>query len=313
MNIMDVKKQIHDKSLSNLYIFYGDEYTILEEYIKMIKALFKNVMICESISDVYSNLCAKSLLFDAKGTLYVIRDDKEFQSNQKYWKDLEKLLSKNGCTMLFKYSSIQKTSQFYKRFENSLVLFDKLSDQIIKKYMKKEMELPDNYYDFLLQVCDSDYGRIKLELDKVRNLSEYTGMSYDKAFKSIVDAGLIHCELTGDATELANCIMERNVKDVSYYLEQSTLRGDNPLFVLSLIHNLAKCTLQLKLIGNVKDISAMTGLNGYQIKNCQQFVGKYTEKELVRIVKLVKYCDDSIKNGVMNPEIVVPYLIVNVM
>lgn len=310
---MDLKKQIHDKSLGNLYILYGEEYTILEEYIKMIKALFKNVMLCESISDVYGNLSAKSLLFDAKGTLYVIRDDKEFQSNQKYWKNLEELLRKNGCTMLFKYGNIQKTSQFYKRFENSIVLFDKLSDQIIKKYMKKQMELPENYYDFLIDVCDSDYGRIKLELDKVENLSEYTGYSYEKSFKSIVDSGLIHCEVTGDATELANCIMSRNIKDVSYYLEQSTLRGDNPLFVLALIHNLAKATLQIKLIGNVKDIAGITGLNGYQIKNCQEFLNKYTEKELIRIVKLVKYCDDGIKNGFIPSEMVIPYLIVNVM
>lgn len=313
MNIMDVKKQIHDKSLGNLYIFYGEEYTILEEYIKMIKALFKNVMLCESISDIYSNLCAKSLLFESKRTLYVIRDDKEFQSSQKYWKDFEKLLSKNGCTIVFKYTSIQKTSQFYKRFENSVVLFDKLSDQIIKKYMKKEMELPENYYDYLLQVCDSDYGRIKLELDKVRNLAEYTETTYEQSFKSIVDSGLIHCELTGDATELVNCIMERNIKDITYYLEQSTLRGDNPLFILSLLHNIAKCVLQLKLIGNTKDISNTTGLNGYQIKNCQQFLNKYNENELVRIVKLVKYCDDSIKNGTMSQDMVVPYLIVNVM
>lgn len=313
MTIMDLKKQIRARQLGHLYILYGEEFTILDEYIRMISEQFKQVMNCESITDIYPTLTANSLLYNPKDCLYVIRNDKEFQSNQKYWKNLEKLLQRKGCTVLFKYPSLQKNTQFYKRFEGCVVLFDKLSPDIIKKYIKQLIDVPDNFCDYLIEVCGCDYGRIKLEIDKVTNLAQYDNISVEKAFRSVVESGLIHQEVSGEASDLVNCIMERNIRDLSYYMEQSIVRGDNPIFILSMIHNTAKALLQMELLGSKKNIGELTGLNGFQIANAQKFLGKFTENELVRILKLVKYCDTGIKNGLMPSELAIPYLIVHIV
>ena len=313
MTIMDLKKQIRAKQLGNLYILYGEEFTILDEYIRMMREQFKEVMNCESIADIYSTLTANSLLYNPKDCIYIIRHDKEFQSNQKYWKNLEKLLQKKGCTVVFKYPSLQKNTQFYKRFESCIVLFDKLSPEIIKKYIKQMIDVPDTFCQYLIDVCGNDYGRIKLEVDKVINLAQYDNIPVEKAFRSVVESGLIHQEISGEASDLVNCIMERNIKDLPYYMEQSTVRGDNPIFILSMIHNTTKALLQMELLGSKKNMGELTGLNGFQISNAQKYLGNFTEKELVRILKLVKKCDTGIKNGLMPSELAVPYLIVNIV
>lgn len=313
MTIAELKQAITNKSLGNLYVLYGEEYTILEIYIKKIlDALEEKYCSANSVFDIYKNLSAKSLI--NTGKVYVIRDDKDFLTNEPLWKNIEQKLKQRGITLILKYSTVDGRSKFYKQFEHCCISFDKLSDSVIDKYIKKDLDVPQDYVEYLRCVCKNDYGRVLLEINKVKNCANYYNLSEKDAFKMCANSHTFYMEPEGEIFELVDAIMTRNVKLVFECLSNSKRREDNSMALLSMLHNNVKAVLQLQIIGSdTKNISDATGLTGFQIKNAYKYVNRYSCDELIKFLKYIHYCEKSIKNGGIMQEIIIDYLLINIL
>lgn len=312
MTISDVKKQIQDNAIGNLYVFVGSEIGIMNIYIDMIASAFDNVAHTESITSIYRTLTSKSLFNTGQNTLYVIREDSAFLSNEKYWDSLISLLKIRNITIIFKYGEISKSNKIYKVLEDNIVIFDKLSPGVLRKHIQDKVDIPVSYCDYLIDVCDRDYSRIMLEVDKIVNLSEISGIKHKEALEIINADGLIHAVVGGSVYDLVDDIMYGNRQDVLDSLLKCKLRGDNQMYILSILHNTAKSVLQLQLCDG-KEVQKITGLTAYQVKSAKQYLNARTNEQLIRIIRLVKYCEVSIKNGTLSSDNVLDYLIVNAM
>lgn len=314
MNIVELKKSLDSNELSNLYIFTGEEYTILNIYIDRICCLFDVVKRSDSVLSIYKNLSSRSLIQTGK-QVYVVRDDKDFLTSETIWTDLVKRLKARNATLVLKYSSIDSRSKFNKHFNDCITVFDRLSDNVLLKYIYKDITLSKENAITLINACNHDYGRILLEVDKIQNIIEYYNLSANDAFKMCLNAHAIYIEPEGQVFDLVDSILTRNYRLVYRMLAESRRRGDNELYVFSLLHNNVKNILQIQTFGNSdhKKLIQATGLTQFQINTCSKYLNRYTCEELVRFMKYIRYCDKSVKDGTMQPDFAVDYLLVNVL
>ena len=314
LNIVELKKSLDTGELKSLYIFTGEEYTILNVYIDKVCSKFDTIKKSESVLSIYKTLTTKSLLSNSK-CVYVVRDDKEFLTSESIWNDLEKKLKAKGITLIVKYESIDARSKFSKHFADSITVFDRLSDQILLKYIKNDLNITTENATILINACKSDYGRILLEIDKIQQLANRLNISDTDSFNKCMQSRIIYLEPEGQVFDLVNCILLRDYKNVYRLLAESRRRSDNELYVLSLLHNNVKALLQIQTFGNSdnKKLIQATGLTQFQINNCMKYLNRYSCEELVRFIKYIKYCDNSVKDGTFTASFAIDYLIVNVI
>ena len=313
MNLIELKQSISKKEFNNMYIFYGDEYAVMEIYIKNIcSTICGEVRKAESVSHVCKTLTSKSLI-GAKNTIYIIRDDKEFLTQESLWDDLYKKLNNKNIVLILKYSNIDSRSKVHKKFDAYITKFDLLSEEILVKYIKKDLELKDEYCKLLVTICKNNYGRLLLEINKIKNISSHYGLSVDDSFKMAYNSDIFYIDAEDVVQDFVDAVMMRDRKKILTLLKESKDHGDSELLLLSYLHNIVKVVLQIQTIGTQVDISKATGLSGFQLKYAYKYVNRYSCEELVNFMKYIKYCEGSIKNGLMDHDMTIDYLLINVL
>lgn len=309
MTIADVKNQIHDNTLSNIYVFAGEEFGILNIYIDMIASKFDNVYRVESISDIYNSLSVRSLFEQSENVLYIIREDPKFISDEKYWVDIEQTLQEMDTTIIFKYESLSKCTKFSKRFSDSIVQFDKVSPSILQKYIQQKSDLNKENCDILIAVCNSDYSRIMLELDKIVQLADSMGIEHNDSMQLLLDEDLIYRDIPGTVFDLINSLLGSSMAEIKQNLIQCHLRGDNPMYIISLAHSMLCNILQIQLCDK-KSVYQVTGLNKFQVDRLRCYVGRFSNDVLVKYIRLMRHCENALKTGILTSDNAIDYLVV---
>jgi len=209
MNIQELQKQIIDKQLNNLYVFLGEEIAIQKIYVNKI-AEVKNLEIqyIEEYKQIHNSLNVNNL-FDIK-KLYVILDDLDILKQENVWQEI----NTNGNIIIFKYNSLDKRSKFYKEFESKIVEFNKLSDGVLIKYIQKEINLSGENCKKLIDICNSNYNQILLELDKIKNYDIYNEHNYNSYFVVLDMQGAFHKEISDITFLFIEKVITRDIKQV---------------------------------------------------------------------------------------------------
>lgn len=165
MDVVTLKAKIKYKKLPSYLIFSGPEWKVQEIYINQIsKITGKEIKRVDSITDIYSQLRNKSLM--KKPVIYIVRDDKELMTNEKIQQQLSTILADN--MLIHVLTNVDKRTKYYKAYKDTIVEFEALNEAILKKYIKKEINLSDKNCQILIDICEHDYGRILLEIDKIK-------------------------------------------------------------------------------------------------------------------------------------------------
>ena len=317
MDVSTLKAKIKSKQLPSYLIFSGPEWKVQEVYIKQIsKVTGKEVKRIDAVSDIYSQLRNRS--FIQKLYIYVVRDDKELMQNEKLQKQLDSVLNDNMLIHVF--TSVDKRTKYYKTYKDTIVEFEQLSDAILKKYIKKEIDLSDRNCQTLIDICEHDYGRILLEIDKIKRIGRVTftevgndnNYDADATFQMLLKDGTIYEPPYDAIFDLVDAILDRKVNTAFDLLQQAYDYGEATMIMLTVLYNNAKAVLQVQSYqGN--NLSKATGLSGFQIKNAKKHVGKYSEKELNYIVRLVQKVESGIKTGHMEDGFAMQYLLTHIM
>lgn len=165
MEIADVKQMIKTGVFPKYLIFYGEEHAVMKIYLNMMA----NKMGCkltyaDSILELISGVRTKSLV--PEHHLYVIMDDREFMTNEKMW---SKFAGLKNDVVVFYYTTTDKRLKFWKNFKDKAVEFSKLDTRILTKYIQNIIPLSNESCAELIDICENDYGRILLEIDKIKS------------------------------------------------------------------------------------------------------------------------------------------------
>lgn len=321
MTLMELKEQIvKHKEFNHFYIFTGDETIVLKNYVNKLTNLFKaktggDIKYIDSLGAIYTSF-SKTNLLKTKPCCYIIYDDKEYiNQSESIWKSIisGKIIKDNLIILI--YNNIDKRGKFYKYHTKYITLFDKLSNELLSKYVVKQLpELSISNANTLVKICENSYSRILLECDKLNHLYlAYNGKDMNKCFEYALQNSFIWIPPEDAIFSFVSACLNRNIDDCYYYLNECKLIGESELNILSNLYTNFRALFQVQSIGYNKDICNITGLQMYQVKLVSDKVNKYSNDELLRALRLIHYCESSIKNGIMESTMVLDFMLVNLL
>ena len=331
MDASTLKAQIQKNDIPSFLIFTGPEWVVQNTFIdKISEVVGLNKKYVDSISDIYGTLRSRQIFMN--DSLYVIRDDKEITHNEKIQEQLKHgLLGNNRLILLL--TTVDKRTKFYKTYKDAIIEFSALKPAILKKYIQRAISLSDKSVEKLMEVCENDYGRCLLEIDKIkRYVEDYyngdlgadcveyaTGMKVlriteDKAFENLLKDGTIYQPPKDAIFDFIDAILDRDVYCFDLY-EQCKAVGEANMVMLSVLYNNAKAVLQVQscLGVGINDVTKTTGLTPWQINNARKHLNRYRDGELVNIMRLIRECEKGIKIGRYEEQFVIEYILVNVL
>lgn len=309
MEINALKAQIKSGEFDKYYIFHGEEHQVMKIYIqKMAEKTKADIQYIDSIFDLMAQTKSKSLIKQTH--VYIIMDDKEFLSNEKAWTAFQGV---KDSIVIFYYTKADKRLKFWKHFKDRAVEFQKLEERILVKYIQKEIDLSEENCKKLIEICESDYSRILLEIDKIKQYSEGNPTLIrnveNNAFEMLIKDGTVYVPAKDAIFDFVAAVLDRNVILAYELLEQSYGVGEANLTLLSVLYNSAKTLLQVQSSKNYKEL----GLNGFSVKNVLPYKNRYTNGELVKMMKLIRTSEKGIKTGEIPDDISVEKILVEVM
>lgn len=308
VDVSGLKSHIKSKTIPNILYFTGNEWEVQKIFINQIaKVQNLEVKRVESILDVIGKF--KSNSFVQKSFIYIVRDDKPYMDDEKAQKLLPEIIGNNMYILLL--TSVDKRTKFYKANSDVLVEFEALPEKMLIKYIQKEINLSEKNCKKLIEVCESDYGRILLEIDKIKRFDHEMTIGKDNAFEHLLYDGIIYTPPKDAIFDFVDAILDRSTKCFDLY-EQCKAVGEATLVMISVLYNNAKAVLQVQTCQS-KDVGKSTGLTGWQIMNAKKHIGVRKAGELLRIMELCRECEQGIKTGKIEEQFAMEYILVNVM
>ena len=315
MTIIDLKDQIIKNNLSNFYIFTGTEIGIINIYLQqMSNKLGLPITRADSILSIYDKCQGGSLFGDSTG-FYVIRDDRDFMKQEQLFDTIKTSIRKNVIVLL--YDKIDSRLKFGKHFKDDIVAFEKLTPNVLKSYIKKEIPLSDKNIETLMEVCCGSYDMCMLEVDKISQFvmsGEIRGydMTYDEAFTDLLECGVIYQPEETDVFRFTDAVCSRN-KRLAFELEQVLMANNNSsINILGTLYNSMKSVMLIQVCES-KNISEVTGLDNRLIYFNKKYVGKYSSGELVKAIKLISKVIEGVKNGWIDDVYATKFVLVNIL
>ena len=315
MTIIDLKDQIIKNNLSNFYIFTGTEIGIINIYLQqMSNKLGLPITRADSILSIYGKCQGGSLFGDSTG-FYVIRDDRDFMKQEQLFDTIKTSIRKNVIVLL--YDKIDSRLKFGKHFKDDIVAFEKLTPNVLKSYIKKEIPLADKNIETLMDICCGSYDMCMLEVDKISQFvmsGEICGydMTYDEAFTDLLECGVIYQPEETDVFKFTDAVCNRN-KKLAFELEQVLMANNNSsINILGTLYNSMKSVMLIQVCES-KNISEVTGLDNRLIYFNKKYVGKYSSGELVKAIKLISKVIEGVKNGWIDDVYATKFVLVNIL
>ena len=312
MQLRELKEQLVKKQLKPFYLFTGEEVAIMDVYIQKIadtaKAPIKRV---DTVSSIFSQLKNNSILSTAN--CFVIRDDKEYTTQETVWAGMMHGSLQGQNIIILVYTNIDKRSKFYKQHTELIVEFEKLAPEVLSKYIRKEIGLPESKGEELAEICDFDYSRILLECDKIRRLADATGQDIERAYKTALEEKLIYIAPKDVIFEFVDAVCRREITHCFKLFQQLTAVGESPLPIINLLYNNMRAMLLVQGSGNESNVSEKTGLTPFQVKLAKEKGNKYTNSELVRAIRIIRETERGIKTGKIDSAFAVEYILCNIL
>ena len=310
MDITAVKQQIQKKEPQHFYIFVGEEVEVMDIYInKIAECMNVKSTRADSVEDIMPKLSSNSLFSTPQ--CYVIREDKEFIKSEAVQDFFDEKIQSQNIVILTFYT-LDKRTKFYKAYNDSIVNFERLNEQILTKYVHRKIELSERNTRMLIEVCENDLSRIYLEIDKVISYAEKTGCSNDQSFVLLLESGTIYEPPYDAIFDFVDAVLKRKTKLAYNLYQQCQEIGEANLTLLSVLYNNAKAVLQVQSCTS-KDIAKSTGLTGFQIKLAKEKCGVYKNRELVNLMRLVQRVERGIKTGEIEDGMSIEYVLVNTL
>lgn len=309
MDMSTIKAHIKTKEFDPFYIFTGPEVKVRDIYIEHMATSFDATVVYEdSVADILKKLHSRS--FVQKRQIHVLFNDKDFLSSEKIQARIERPDASQTDIVIFVYSAIDKRTKFAKKYADRVVVFDYLKPAVLTKYIKKDIPLSDAHCTQLIEICESDYSRILLEIDKLFGYHDATGSTPDQAFEALLRDGTIHVPPYDAIFDFVDAVLTNRPRLAFNLLEQSYKYGESTLALISVLYTSTKQLLQVQSCKS-QNVAQSTGLNGFQIKLAKGRVGVYNIGDLVYLMKLIRKVEKGIKTGEIEDSMAVPYILVN--
>lgn len=310
MELKELMERISKNDIPHFLILFGEEQGILDVYLDELKGFAQHISTSfQSVMEVYGRRGIKSL--DSSSKLYVINRDDSYKQMESKWEDVSNYFSKSKDIVILKYDKLKKNEKFYTRNKKYCVEFKPLTDEILYQHIFKTVPINSDIGYKLIHYCNNDYGRLLLELDKLKHyMISSKERDPDKAFDIMDEHNAFYKEI-GDITfELTDAVLYGDIDKSFRKLDEAKRKGESPMLIASVLYNGFRNMLAVQALGkNKKDASKRTGLQGWEVHNAIKNMGAYSVKTLERNIKLCQKVETGVKTGKISDTIALDYLI----
>ena len=310
MDLTTIKTHIKNKTFDPFYIFTGPEVGVMDIYIKQIaKVQDADVVMLDGIEDLAKKMHKGSIVRNAR--IYILRDSKQFIQDNDLATKITSTGALTGDVLILVYTSIDKRSKVYKTFQDKIVDFQSMKPEILTKYIQKEIELSDKACAKLIEMCESDYSRILLEIDKIKRFASARKLQPDVALQRLVEQRVIYQPPTDAVFDFVDAVL-KGKKELAFYLLKSSYEfGEATMVLLSNLYNSTKQLLQVQSYNGDGKITEATGLTPFQVKLASERKGRNSTGDLIYLMRLVRDTEKGIKTGAIEEQMAVPYILAN--
>lgn len=311
MELVDLMKRISSNDIPHFLILFGEEQTILNIYLTHILEVTNTKRIsADSVSYIMQNINKKR--FDKSVRLYVVQDDMAFLRAEDSWETVRDTPTKDY--IILRYHSLDKRSAFVKKNQQNLVEFSRLTKEVLQTYISKDLpDLSEKNSSKLVEYCNYDYGRILMEIDKIKQYScVRTDLTIDSCFMQLDKQGLFHKEI-GDITfELTNAVLGGYPETAIQKLDEAKRKGEPAMMIVSILYNGFRNLLAYQGLGsNKQNAMERTGMSKGELYGCTKNVGGYSIIEVKRNMLKCQEIEAGIKMGIIDEDIALEYAVLS--
>ena len=319
MEIHKLKQKLQSSSPhSPVFIFTGEEVAIMDIYIQEVAVKTRTqISRVDSVAQALKTAANKSVIGQPK--CFIIRDDKEYAQQEKVWENLNMgRLQGNNSVVILIYSNLDKRGKFYKAHADKIVEFNHLLPEVLVKYVQKVVALRDEDALRLIDCAGADYGRLMLELDKLRTLVilDYTELSLGDpklcgmVFKEALADGVFTISPKDQVFEMVTSFTRKDGRNVMRFQYDFEQLNATPLGFMSLLYNQLRTMLLIKGAGT-GDVAEKTGLDAWRIMKIKEqgVLGAWTVPQLVEALRVIRWTEKGIKTGEIEAAVALDFLI----
>ena len=308
MNIAELKLSIMNNSVPNFIIFTGEEFGIMDIYIKDICSNFcGTIHKPETVADALSLCRGKSIL--SKNKLIIVTDDNDFVKNEKAWPNIKNLIGTNK--LILKYHNSDSRLSFWKNFSNDVVVFEKMSSNVLSKHLVNKFKISQDNALKIANYLDNDYTRCLLELDKVSYVSKIKNITMDDAITECIRTNVLCLDTNTNIFDFVDFLLHKNYSSAFNTYKKLIESGEPELKILNALYNSFKNVLIAQTMSSGKNIQQNAGISYYSYMKAKESSGYYTNDELENILYILMEIEQGIKTGKVPTEFSIDLFLIN--
>ncbi|MBQ8997367.1 MAG: DNA polymerase III subunit delta [Clostridium sp.] len=338
MNYKDIISNIKHREFKNMYLFYGREFYLIENAIKVFKNTLNEGMIDfnldiidgkeTSLTQVISSIETLPFMDDKK--IVIIKDfellkgkKKNFSdSDEKYFIEHLDNIPETTVLVFIVYGDVDKRKSLVKKIDKSGIVFncDKLSDMDLFKWVKKKFETNNVIIDnpqimyFIEQEGYRDKSSEKTLSDlenEINKISAFVGKEC-KVTNDVIDK-LSQKKVENDIFKLIDYIGERKSSNAMRILNDMIQEGESVLGIFAMIAKQFKVVMQvrqLQLEGYTsKTISERLKIHPFVVGKALKQANNFSDEIIIDMLNYILESDYKIKNGLIRDTLAVEMLV----
>ncbi len=321
-NINDLENDIKKQELNSIYLFYGEEKYIEEEYLKKIKKVFGElnlginyILLNENnIDELITDIETPAFGYEKK--LIIIKNSNLFKKDtkspmkEKFKEYVQKYFEiiKESCVIVFIEETVHKMD-LYKTIEKSarIIEFKELTTNEIKNRLKKvcslyKVKISDDTILYLIEIAGTKMQDL---MNEIRKLIEYTGEN-NEIQKETIDKIVIK-DIQAVIFNLTDYLGTKNIEKALDTLN-NLVYNKEPLqkIIITLYNHFKKIYFTKICIQTNRNIAETLSLKPNQIFLVNKYKKQseyFSEIELEKIIKELINLDYKYKTGMIDLEI----------
>ncbi len=338
MNYKDIVTNLKNKKFENVYLFYGREYYLIENTIKVFKDSLNEGMIDFNLDIIDGKETALDELISSIETLpfmddrkiVVVKDFELLKGKKKNFSDsdekslIEHLdnIPESTILVFIVYGDVDKRKSLVKKIDKKGIVFncDKLSDMDLFKWTKKKFETNDVIIEntqimyFIDQEGYRDKSSEKTLSDlenEINKISSFVGRQ-NKVTSEIIDK-LSQKKVENDIFKLIDYIGEQNASNAMRILNDMMHEGESVLGIFAMIARQFKVVMQVRQLqvqGHTsKTIAEKLKIHPFVAGKALKQSNNFSDDIIVEILNYILESDYKIKNGLVRDTLALEILV----
>ena len=204
----------------------------------------------------------------------------------------------NNILILVSQSEIDNRKKLYKMLKqkSKIINFNEFN---IEEYIRNnfnDYKISNKTINILIDYCNSDYERIKNEIEKLKMYKANEKEINDEDIEALVVKSL-----NTNIFNLIDALNRKNKKNAIEIARELTSHSEDDIKILITLANNYRLIYRVKILKSSVDDKKMMELlnikNPYRLKKLKEQSNYYTEDDLLNTLKLLSDLDIKIKSG----------------